>query len=120
MIDGGTMISLLVRNHEFARFRRVTLPTSRTLRAIYWHAVLKESNPLQSERNFDAQLVRRRPTAKKDLRGTPVTSLRGDVERRHRHGDWSLAFLANPSWRWAFSGPIARRNFSRFATGCSL
>src|SRR6266542_755315 len=83
MIDGGTMVSLLVRNHKFAGLRRVTLPSSRTLRAIYRHAVLNESNPLQNERNFDAQLVRRRPTAEKNLRGTPVTSLRGDVQRRH-------------------------------------
>src|SRR6266513_5271772 len=83
MVNGRTMVSLLVGNYEVASAGRVTLTPGRTLRAIYRHAVFDESNPLQSERNFDTQLVRRRPTAKKNLRGTPVTSLRGDVERRH-------------------------------------
>src|SRR4029078_11658954 len=83
MIDAGTMVSLLVGNHEIPSARGVTLAASRTLRAIYRHAVLTESNPLQSEGNFHAQLVRRRSTAKKNLRGTPVNSLRRDVQRRH-------------------------------------
>src|SRR5882762_11174282 len=83
MVNGRTMVSLLVRNYEVASAGRVTLTPGRTLRAIYRHAVFDESNPLQTERNFDAQLVRRRPTAKKNLRGTPVTSLRGDVQRGH-------------------------------------
>ena len=77
------MISFLVRDYELAGFRRVTLPSSRTLRAIYRHAVLKEGNPLQGEGNFHPQLVRRRPATEKDLRGTPVTSLRRNVQRRH-------------------------------------
>src|ERR1043166_3016323 len=83
MVDAGTMFSFLVRNDEIASACGITLTTGRTLRAIYGHAVFHESNPLQSERNFDAQLVRRRPTTEKNLRGTPVTSLRGDVQRRH-------------------------------------
>ena len=58
MIDARTMVSLLVRNYEVPSACGVTLASSRTLGAIYRHAVLKESNPLQSERNFDAQLVR--------------------------------------------------------------
>ena len=47
------MVSFLVRNYEVAPLRGVTLASSRTLRAIYRHAVPNESNPLQSERNFD-------------------------------------------------------------------
>src|SRR4026209_2530096 len=83
MVDGGTMVSLLVRNYKVTSACRVTLAPGRTLGAIYRHAVLNESNPLQSERNFDAQLIWRWPTAKKNLRRTPVTSLRGDVQCRH-------------------------------------
>ncbi|PYL40917.1 MAG: hypothetical protein DMF36_01695 [Verrucomicrobia bacterium] len=77
------MLPLLIRDHKFAGLRRVTLAPGRTLRAIYRHAVLDESDPLQGKRNFDAQLVRSRPAAEKNLRGTPVTSLRGDIQRRH-------------------------------------
>src|SRR5437879_12487870 len=83
MVDGRTMLSFLIGNYEVASARRVTLTSSRTLRAVYRNAVLNESNPLQTERNFDAQLIWRWPTAKKNLRGTPVTSLRGDVQCRH-------------------------------------
>src|SRR6266481_8114719 len=83
MVDGGTMVSLLVRNYKVTSACGVTLASGGTLGAIYRHAVLNESNPLQSQRNFDTQLVRRRPAAKKNLRGTPVTSLRGDVQCRH-------------------------------------
>src|SRR5439155_26279257 len=57
VVEGGPMISFLVRDYEVAGFRRVTLTPSRTLRAIYRHAVLKESNPLQVEGNFHLKLV---------------------------------------------------------------
>src|SRR5580704_14474237 len=83
VVDGRTMVSLLVCNHKFAGLRRVTLPSSRTLCAVYGYAVFDESNALQGERDFDAQLVRRRPATEENLRGTPVASLRGDVQRRH-------------------------------------
>src|SRR6476646_107661 len=83
MVDGGTMVSLLVRNYKVTSACGVTLASGGTLGAIYRHAVLKQSNPLQSERNFDAQLIWRWPTAKKNLRGTPMTSLRGDVQCGH-------------------------------------
>ncbi|PYL35265.1 MAG: hypothetical protein DMF38_05755 [Verrucomicrobia bacterium] len=77
------MVPFLIRDHKFAGLRRVTLAPGRTLRAIYRHAILDESDPLQSKGNFDVQLVRRRPAAEKNLRGTPVTRLRGDIQRRH-------------------------------------
>ncbi|PYK17965.1 MAG: hypothetical protein DME55_08290 [Verrucomicrobia bacterium] len=64
MVDGGTMVSFLIGNYEVTSVRGVTLTSSRTLRAVYRHAVLNESNPLQRERNFDAQLIWRWPTAK--------------------------------------------------------
>src|SRR4029450_9351618 len=83
MVDGGTMVSLLVRNHKFAGLRRVTLPSSRTLRAVYGYAVFDESDPLQSQKTSDPQCVRGRPPAEKNLGGTPVTSLRGDFQSRH-------------------------------------
>src|SRR6266508_625447 len=83
MIDGGTMISLLVGNYEVACACGVTLASGRTLRAIYRHTVLNDSNPLQSERNFDVLFFKRTPTAEKNLRGTPVTSLRRNIQRRH-------------------------------------
>src|SRR5437588_11419033 len=82
VVDGRTMVPFLVRDHKFAGLRRVTLTPGRTLRAIYRHAILDESDPLQSERNFDVQSVRRRPRAEETLRGTPVTSLSRDSKRR--------------------------------------
>src|SRR5438046_6552343 len=60
-VDRGTMVSLLVSNHKLTGLRRVTFPTGRTVGAVYRYAVLDQSHPLQSERNFEAQLVRRRP-----------------------------------------------------------
>ena len=83
MVNGGTMVALLIRNYKVTCACGVTLASGRTLRAIYRHAVLNQSNSLQSERNFDAQLIWRWATAKKNLRGTPVTSLRRDVQRGH-------------------------------------
>src|SRR6266550_6854847 len=78
-VDGGTMVSLLIGNYKLTGLCGVALATGRTLRAVYRHAVFNESYPLQSKRNFDAQLVRRRPAAEKNLRGTPVTRLRGNI-----------------------------------------
>src|SRR5213080_1127819 len=82
MVDGGAMESFLIGDHKFASFRRITWSASRTLRAIHRHAVLNERDPLQSERNFEAQLVRRRPPAEKNLCGAPVTGLCGNIQRR--------------------------------------
>src|ERR1041385_1251246 len=72
MIDSGTMIALLVCNHKFAPFCRITWSTGRTLRAIHRHAILNERDTLQGERNFNPQPVRRWPAAEKNLCGAPV------------------------------------------------
>src|SRR5262249_19887819 len=77
------MVSLLVGYHKFAGLRRITLPAGGTLRAIYRYAVLNESDSLQRERNFNTQLIRRWAAAEKNLRGTPVTRLCGNIQRRH-------------------------------------
>ncbi|PYJ34311.1 MAG: hypothetical protein DME88_05710 [Verrucomicrobia bacterium] len=83
VVDRGTMISFLVGDHKFAPFRRITRSPSRALRAIHRHAVLKESDALQSERNFEAQAIRRWSAAKKNLCSTPVARFSGNIQRRH-------------------------------------
>ncbi|PYJ38683.1 MAG: hypothetical protein DME81_04715, partial [Verrucomicrobia bacterium] len=51
--------------------------------AVYRYAVLDQSHSLQRKGNFEAQLVRRRPAAEKNLCGTPVARLGGNIQRRH-------------------------------------
>src|SRR5213083_464530 len=83
MVDRGTMVSFLISDHKFAPCRRITRSASRTLRAIHWHAVFNEGDPLQTERNFEAQPIGRWSAAEKNLCGAPVTCLCGNVQRRH-------------------------------------
>src|SRR5215471_13536691 len=77
------MVSLLVGDYKFAPFRRITCSASGTLRTINRHAVLDEGDPLQSERNFEVQPIRRWSAAEKNLCGAPVTGLCGNIQRRH-------------------------------------
>src|SRR5438034_7940334 len=83
MVDGGTMVSFFIGNHKFAPFRRITCSASRTVRAIHRYAVFNEGDPLQTERNFETQAIRRWSAAEKNLCGAPVTCLCGNVQRRH-------------------------------------
>src|SRR5690242_13482208 len=83
MINGGSMVALLVRNHKLPSLRRITWSAGGTLRLIYGYAVLNERDPLQSERNFEAQPIWRWPAAEKKLCGPPVTRFCGNIQRRH-------------------------------------
>src|SRR5262249_5797394 len=83
MIDGGTMVALLVCNHKFAPFCRITRSAGRTLRAIHRHAILNQGHPLQGERNFNPQPIWRWPAAEKNLCGVPVACFRRNIQRRH-------------------------------------
>src|SRR5438128_2647729 len=83
MVNGGTMVSFLIGDHKFAPFRRITWSASRTLRAIHGHTILNEGHPLQSERNFEAQSIRRWPAAEKNLCRAPVTCFCGNIQGRH-------------------------------------
>src|SRR5881394_3993547 len=83
MIDRGTMVSFLIGDHKFASLGRVTRPASRTLSAIYRHAILDQGDPLQGQRNFEAQPIRRWSTAEENLCGAPVTRLCGNIQCGH-------------------------------------
>src|SRR5260370_22507488 len=83
MVDGGTVVSFIVVDHKFAALSRITWPASRTLRAIDRHTVLKERDPLQSERNLETQAIRRWSAAEKNLCGAPVTRFCGNIQCRH-------------------------------------
>src|SRR5437773_1254838 len=82
-VDRGTMVSLFIGDYKLTGLCRVALATGRTLRAKYRHTVFDESDALQGKRNFDAQLLRRRTATEKNLCGTPVACLGGDIQRRH-------------------------------------
>ena len=83
VVNRGTMVAFLVGDHKLAPLSRVTRPTGRASRVIYRFAVPHESDPLHRQRNFDPQFIRCRPATEKNLRGTPVAGLRGDIQCRH-------------------------------------
>ncbi len=83
VVNRGTMVAFLVGDHKLAPLSRVTRPTGRASRVIYRFAVPDESDALHRQRNFDPQLIRRRAAAEKNLRGTPVAGLRGNIQCRH-------------------------------------
>src|SRR5439155_592665 len=58
VVVSGTMVALLVGDHEFAPLRGIPWPAGGTSRVIYRYAVLKQRDLLQRERDFNAQLVR--------------------------------------------------------------
>src|SRR6266568_4584242 len=78
-VDRGTMVPLFIGNDKATGACGVPLPPSRTFRAKYRHAVFNESGALRSERDFDAQLIRGRPTAEKDLCASPLPGLGSNV-----------------------------------------
>src|SRR5205814_2257658 len=77
------MVPLFIRYHKLTSFRRITLPSGGARRAEDRHPVFNKSHPLQSERNFEAELIRRRPAAEKDLCASPLACFGGDIEWGH-------------------------------------
>ena len=79
MVNGGTMVAFLVSDHKLTPLRGVARPTGGASGVIDRHAVPDESNSLHRQRDFEPQLFRGRSAAEKDLRGTPMPGLRGDI-----------------------------------------
>ncbi|PYK26014.1 MAG: hypothetical protein DME59_08920 [Verrucomicrobia bacterium] len=83
VVNRGTMVAFLVGNHKLAPLGRVARPTGRASRVIYRDAVLQQSHLLHRQRNLDPQFVRCRSATEKNLRGSPMAGLRGNIQRRH-------------------------------------
>src|SRR6476469_4685785 len=79
VVNGGTMVAFLVGDNELAPLSRVTRPTGGASRVIYRFAVPDESDTLHRQGNFDPQLFRDTAATEKNLRGTPMPGLRGDI-----------------------------------------
>jgi hypothetical protein len=75
------MVPLFVGDYEMTGARGVASPPGRTLRAEYRHAVFNKVDGLRSERNFEAQLLRRRAAPQKDLCASPLARLGGNDNR---------------------------------------
>src|SRR5436190_24111292 len=82
-VDRGSMVPLFVGDYEMASARGVAWPPGRTFSAEYRHAVFNKVDGLRSERNFEAELLRRRAAPQKDLCASPLARLGGNVQRNH-------------------------------------
>src|SRR5437763_15647068 len=71
-INRGTMVPFFIRYHKLTPFRGISAPPSGARRAEGRHSVFNKSHALQSERDIETKLIRRRSTAEKDLLTSPL------------------------------------------------